>query len=51
MEANSESSMDRRGTMVGTMNYVAPEMINSQQATLTTDLWALGNIIFKMVTG
>jgi len=48
---HSDGGMDRRGTMVGTMNYVAPEMINSQVATLATDLWALGNIIFKMATG
>ena len=43
--------MERRGTLVGTMNYLAPEMIQSQQATVATDLWALGCIIFKMVTG
>ena len=48
---SSDGGMDRRGTLVGTVNYLAPEMIQSQMATLSTDLWALGCIIFKMVTG
>lgn len=37
--------------MVGTINYMPPEMIKEQRTTFTTDLWALGIIIFKMVTG
>ena len=48
---SSDGGMDRRGTLVGTVNYLAPEMIQAQMATLSTDLWALGCIIFKMVTG
>lgn len=51
MHSDASSGMDRRGTLVGTMNYLAPEMIQSQNATKSTDLWALGCIIFKMVTG
>lgn len=41
----------RRGTFVGTVNYLAPEMIKDSLATVATDLWALGCIIFKMHTG
>jgi serine/threonine protein kinase len=41
----------RRGTQVGTVNYMAPEMIKNNQAYLATDLWALGCIIFKMLSG
>ena len=36
---------------MGTLNYMSPEMIKNSVATLETDLWALGCIIFKMVTG
>ena len=43
--------MERRGTFVGTMNYLSPEMIEDCNAVCESDLWALGCIIFKMVTG
>jgi 3-phosphoinositide dependent protein kinase-1 len=42
---------ERRGTFVGTVNYLAPEMIKDSESTMASDLWALGCIIFKMVTG
>ena len=48
---SSSDSMDRRGTFVGTMNYLSPEMIKDCNANCESDLWALGCIIFKMVTG
>ena len=51
MSMQSTEGMDRRGTLVGTLNYFAPEMILNHHATLETDLWALGCIIFKMITG
>jgi 3-phosphoinositide dependent protein kinase-1 len=41
----------RKGTFVGTINYLAPEMIEDSQAYLSTDLWALGCILYKMLTG
>ena len=47
----AEGGFDRRGTLVGTMNYLAPEMIQSQEACLATDLWALGCIIYRMHVG
>ena len=46
-----ELTDQRRGTLVGTLNYMAPEMLDEWHATLSTDLWALGCIIFKMATG
>lgn len=45
------SDMERRGTFVGTLNFVAPEMIKYNEACLATDLWSTGCIIFKMLTG
>lgn len=47
----SDKDSDRRGTFVGTVNYMAPEMILECESTLATDLWALGCMIFKMYTG
>ena len=47
----SKIDLKHRGTFVGTVNFLAPEMISDCEATLATDLWALGCIIFKMYTG
>lgn len=41
----------RRGTFVGTVNYQSPEVINEEEQGLPIDTWALGNILFKMLTG
>lgn len=51
MEESKELTKNRRGTFVGTVNYLAPEMIKDCQSTCESDLWALGCIIFKMITG
>lgn len=51
MEESKEMTQGRRGTFVGTVNYLAPEMIQECQSSCASDLWALGCIIFKMVTG
>ena len=42
---------ERHGTFTGTLNYIAPEMFTHSKASLATDLWAFGCILFKMVTG
>ena len=40
-----------RGTFVGTPYYVAPEMLESNASGPATDLWALGCIVYQMLTG
>lgn len=45
-----QGKTDRRNSFVGTAQYVSPEMLKSRQATNMSDLWALGVIIFQMVT-
>jgi len=51
MEEFKEDGDKRRGTFVGTVNYLAPEMVADSMAFCESDLWALGCIIFKMITG
>jgi 3-phosphoinositide dependent protein kinase-1 len=44
------SSSDRRNSFVGTAQYVSPEMLKNREASNKSDLWALGVIIYQMMT-
>lgn len=41
----------RKGTFCGTAEYVSPEILSDQPATIACDLWALGCILFQMISG
>ena len=41
----------RRGTFVGTVNYMSPEVINEEEQSLACDTWAMGNILFRTLCG
>ena len=43
--------MTARGTIVGTLQYMAPEQLEGKEADARTDLWALGALLYEMVTG
>jgi len=40
-----------RGTILGTLQYMAPEQLEGKEADARTDLWALGAILHEMLTG
>lgn len=44
-------SLTRRGQVIGTPAYMAPEQIEGNEATPATDIYAFGLIIYEMVTG
>jgi eukaryotic-like serine/threonine-protein kinase len=39
------------GVILGTLQYMAPEQVEGKPADARADIWALGLIVFEMVTG
>ncbi len=40
-----------RGTILGTFQYMAPEMVEGEEADGRADIWAFGCILYEMLTG
>ncbi len=45
------SAADNDGALVGTLEYMAPEQARGEQATPATDIYALGVVLFEMLSG
>lgn len=50
--AKDEMSQDltKTGGVIGTPNYLAPEQLKGSPASPATDIWALGVLLYKMLT-
>jgi len=52
MSAPTQSSpLTGEGTIVGTLQYMAPEQLEGKPTDARTDLWALGAILYEMLSG
>ena len=50
-DSEPEEEESDEDEIVGTAAYVSPEMIKDQNCSYSADLWALGVMIYQMVTG
>jgi eukaryotic-like serine/threonine-protein kinase len=39
------------GTILGPVQYMAPEQVEGKEADARSDIWALGAVLYEMVTG
>jgi tRNA A-37 threonylcarbamoyl transferase component Bud32 len=46
-----ESRKSSGGAVIGTLDYMAPEQVEGRPATPASDIYALGVVVFEMLTG
>jgi len=47
----SNESAANANTIVGTLPYIAPEILRGEQASARSDIWSLGVVLFEMCIG
>ena len=50
-ETAPTESLTKTRAVMGTLPYMAPEQLRGQTADARTDLWAVGAVLYEMVTG
>jgi serine/threonine-protein kinase len=47
----SQTPLTEAGSFMGTMHYLAPEVLRGEAAAPQSDIWALGVILYEMAVG
>ena len=50
-KASFSENLTRQGTFIGTEQYLSPEQLQGKPATVQSDIWALGALLYEMATG
>lgn len=50
-EATLTKAITAEGTVLGTPQYMAPELFEGREADARADIWAFGAVLYEMVTG
>ena len=50
-DLNRDTSVTEPGLLVGTLNFMAPEQIEGKSVTPATDIFAVGVVLYQMLTG
>ena len=51
LHAVDTTRLSRSGELVGTLGYMAPEIIDGEDATAQSDVFGLGVVLYQMLTG
>ena len=46
-----EASLTQTGTAIGTLPYMSPEQLRGEEVRVSSDIWALGVVLYEMATG